>query len=384
MPTSQRPQKIASLIARLEERAPTETAEAWDNVGLLAGDSQWETTGAVVSVDLTREALQEAKNRKFNLIVNHHPAIFPAGKGMSRLTPGRADRPDALDALLFEAVREGIAVYCSHTNFDQCALEVQNRVSESLGVTPKGRLLDPSKEMLTKLVVFIPETHIERVRAAIFEAGGGQIGNYDSCSFSTQGVGTFRGNGETNPFIGKRGELEHAKEIRFETIIPSGLTSQILQALKKAHPYEEVAYDLYPVLQGPTPKGISKGLGYGFWGDLTENIPFSELSQRVKSSFQVNGFWVTEPVPKSVKRVAFVAGKGASFLSSAIRQKVEVFITGEVGYHGVLDAARKGMAVIELGHRESERFFLEVMETWLKSEELQTLQLNTRRQILYV
>ena len=269
--------------------------------------------------------------------------------------------------LVRQALENGIAVAAYHTNFDQCALEVVRTISNGLGVTPLGRLIDKPRGALTKLAVYVPETHVDPVREAICEAGAGHIGNYDFCTFTSEGKGTFRGNNRTRPFLGSPGSLEQAREVRLETVFPSGLERKILKALLEAHPYEEVAYDLYALKQAPTSTGIVSGLGYGFWGEFKSAKPFSEVARSVKHLFKLDGFWLTNPPPNRVRKLAFVAGKGASFLDAAASAGCDLFITGEAGYHTALDGARKGVAVMELGHRESERFFLTTMEGWLTS-----------------
>jgi len=355
-----KPKRISDLIQALNQLAPTETAADWDNVGLLVGDPSWETPGAIVSIDLTAQAIEAAKEKGFRLIVNHHPCIFPKSRGLSRVTAGH---------LVFEALRNGIAVFASHTNFDQCALEVVEQVSQGLGVVPRGRLVDHPGESLLKLSVFVPSTHLEQVRKAVCDAGAGHVGNYDSCTFATPGIGTFRGSEDARPYLGKPGQLEQAEEHRLETVFPRGLKRQVLTALQDSHPYEEIAYDLYAVEQAPPAKGLVKGLGYGFWGEFKEPKSFSEVAEGVKKLFAVEGFWVTEPslAPENekIRRIGYVAGKGASFVGSAASLGCDLFITGEAGYHTALDGVRRGMAVMELGHRESELFFLRTMEGWL-------------------
>jgi hypothetical protein len=277
-------------------------------------------------------------------------------------------------------VQAGIAVFATHTNFDQCALEVVQTISAGMGVKPLGRLIDEPQGVLVKLVTFVPETHLEAVRSALCDAGAGQIGNYDSCSFSTSGLGTFRGNEHSDPFIGKAGELEKVKEVRLETLFPRGLKRQVLAALTTSHPYEEVAFDLYSVEQSPSGRGVVSGLGYGFWGDFDTPKSFSEVSQRVKALFERDAFLVTDPVPAMIRRIGFAAGKGASFVTAAKAAGCDLFITGEAGYHTALEGARGGMAVLELGHRESEKFFLSTITQWLKQEGYSTLELNVPTQ----
>lgn len=372
--STQKPETVGQIINLLERHAPSGTAESWDNVGLLLGDPAWKTAGAVATVDLTREAIERAKAEGVRLIINHHPCIFPKGKGPSKIQAG---------TLVFDAICEGIAVAAYHTNFDQCALEVPQAITQAMGLEPKGRLVDKAEGSLLKLVVYVPSTHLDAVREAVSRAGAGHIGNYDQCTFSTPGEGTFRGSDQTQPFLGKPGELERAQEHRLETILPAGLKTQVLKALFEAHPYEEVAFDLYPVLQGPASQGLIRGLGYGFWGEWKEAKSFEEVAQCVKSVFGIDGFWVSSPQPAKIRRVGFVAGKGASFVGAASAVGCDLFITGEAGYHTALDGARRGVTVMELGHRESERFFAPTVAGWLKDVGLKAVALDVPTQKIW-
>ena len=400
--------RVSEIVSSIERLAPSGTAEKWDNVGLLAGDPEWITHGAVVSVDLTENAIRTAVKKGYRLIVNHHPCIFPKGKGLSRVVPGSKS---GISSLVFEAIRNGIAVVACHTNFDQCSLEVIEKVSHGLGVLPKGRLLDEPEGSLLKLVVYVPETHANAVREAVCAAGAGHVGNYDSCTFSVHGEGTFRGGKDTRPFAGKPGKLELAREVRLETVFSRGLKKAVLAAMRSAHPYEEVAFDLYRIEQGPAPIGLVRGLGYGFWGDFTSPKPFPDVMRSVTDTFHTQGFMLTDsqfgstgltnlltsarassssgnlgPAPfakimkRKVRRLAYVAGKGASFIDAAVAAGCELFITGEAGYHAALDASHKGMAVLELGHRESEVFYITTMAEWLSRLGLKTAQLDLKTQ----
>lgn len=361
--TKKEEKQISKVISFLEKKAPSSLSESWDNVGLLLGTPKATTTGAVVSVDLTEEALELAKQNGFHLIVNHHPCLFPRDGGLSRVTSSHSG---TLENRVYETLTQGISVYSSHTNFDRCALEVVEEISKGLGIEPKGRLVERDSDQFLKCVVMVPESHLEQVQKALSEAGAGQIGNYDSCSFYTKGVGTFRGKEGSHPFIGKPGQAESVNEMRLEVILPRGLKNGVLQALKNSHPYEEISYDFYPVEQLPSGKGLSWGLGYGFWGEFDEPKDFSEVALCVKKLFNIDGYWLSEPAPKSIKRLAFVAGKGTSFMSHANQLGCDLFITGEAGYHPVLRSSARGTAVMELGHRESERFYLEVMSRWIE------------------
>jgi dinuclear metal center YbgI/SA1388 family protein len=363
--------RLENLLEDLERRTPVGVAEKWDNVGLLVGDPRAKIRGAVISIDLTEEAIEIAKRVGANLILNHHPCIFPKQGGISRVCAHGSTKP------VFEAARNGIAVVATHTNFDQCALEVPDAVSKALGFKPVGRLFGSDEAVFAKLAVFVPKTHLEKVRDAVCAAGAGKIGRYDTCAFSVDGEGTFRAGEGANPFLGKRGKLERVEEVRLETIFPRGLKKKVLAALRASHPYEEIAYDLYRVEQEPAAVGLVSGLGYGVYGDFPKPVPFAEIARRVKKTFAIDGFLMTEPRPKRVKRIGFVAGKGAGFVASAGRLGCDLFLTGEAGYHVAREAAFSGLAVMELGHRESEIFFLRTLESWCRDWGIPSRVLNT-------
>lgn len=359
---------LAEVSRHLDRLAPTSFAERWDNVGLILGRPTWKTRGAIVDIDLTPESVKAARRKGFNLIVNHHPALFPTGKGIGRLASAPSD---SLQSLLLEAAEHRIGVYACHTNFDRCALEVVREASKALGARPIGRLHDPSSDVnrmeFLKLVVFVPVTHVDQVRDSICAAGAGRIGNYDSCTFGSPGLGTFRGLKGTNPFLGRPGVLEFVEEVRFETILPRALRARVLGALREAHPYEEIAFDIYPVLQTPSEKGLVPGLGYGFFGDLETPLGVDALIRRVARIFKSKSPRLTGRPPRKIRRIGFVAGKGISFARAAEDVDCDLFITGEAGYHDAWEAARSGLPVLDLGHRESEIFFPKVMKSWLNS-----------------
>ena len=365
---------VREILQALDHKAPLGCSEEWDNVGLLAGDPDWSTEGAVVSVDLTEETIRLALEKGYRLIVNHHPCIFPRSGGLAKVVAGSP---------IFAALEKGIAVAAYHTNFDQCSLEVVERVSKGLGLEVRGRLIEKPNRALKKLIVYVPTSHHQTLLHALFEAGAGHVGNYDSCSFSTEGFGTFRGGDSSQPFLGQSGVLERVQESRLEVVFPQGLQSQVLKALRASHPYEEIAYDLYSPEQRVSGLGVSRGLGYGFWGEFRTPKAFSDVAKDVKNMFGIQGFWITNPAPAQVSKIGFVAGKGASFLDAAAAAQCDLFITGEAGYHSSFKASQKGVSVMELGHRESERFFIHVMRDWLASEGLQVIEVHTPTQQIW-
>lgn len=362
---------ISEVMQVLEEKAPSSAAEAWDPVGLLVGDPDSKTIGAVISVDLSREVVDRAIELGYSLVINHHPAIFPKNRGLSVL---RSSHPAVY------AATKGVAVIAVHTNFDRCALEMIHSLSHKWGLLSKGRLFeDEASELLTKLVVYVPSTHVLAVRDAVFRAGGGCIGNYDSCAFLSEGEGSFRGSAGSKPFLGQPGKLETVQEIRLETVFPSALRTSVIRAMRQAHPYEEVAYDLFDAKQGVSSKGLVRGVGYGFWGEFEQAVSAEVFRSSVGQVFGVHAF-LQNSVEKKVKRVAFSMGKGSSFWKCALRSGCDVFVTGELGYHDSLAAARAGLWVIELGHAQSEIYFPVTIENWLASLNLTAVSLSAGSQ----
>ncbi len=372
---------ISEFLAFLETKAPQESAEPWDAVGLICGDPQQLITGIVISIDLTEHAIQQAIQHNWNCILTHHPCLF----SKNPLTQLLAHTP------LFKAIQKGIAVIACHTNFDQCALEVLTTIASQLNIQPQGRFLETRPthpKPLLKLVTFVPPSHLERLRMALSEAGAGEIGQYRNCSFSVLGEGTFQGDDTTHPFQGNPTVLEKIPEIRFETIFPQGLQKRVLSALFKTHPYEEVAYDLYPLnqpsLQAYTTKGIHFGLGYGFWGDFLLPQPFETVAQKIKQIFNLNSFRITSPSQNPIQRLGFVAGKGAAFLEAALATHCDLLITGEVGYHLALQSSQQGMSVIELGHPQSEKFFTSTIKHWISDQHIPYIEIQIPTQMLWL
>ncbi len=370
-PKSSKSSKLNTMTLRewvhsIESLTPTSASESWDNVGLFVGDLNQPVHGIVAAIDLTLEVLELARKKKVNGIVLHHPPLFPKGRGLARLVKAG---PNELSTLLLRCFEEDIFVYATHTNFDRCALDAMLDLAEAMNLYPESRLVPrPNKDghrPFRKLVVTIPEPVAGHVKEALFAAGAGQIGNYDSCGFSLLGEGTFRGQPGSSPAIGAPGITEVLPEIRFETIYPVALEDQILRALKSAHPYEEVAYDLYDVHQEASPKGFVYGIGYGVAGHLKSPVSPQVFLKQTQSAFQTSSApKVHGSLPKAIRSMAFSPGKGSAMISAAISAKVDVFVTGEVDYHEALTATRQGLVVIEMGHPESEHFFPRTIAAW--------------------
>ena len=352
------PLRISDLVGALSRKAPQDLAESWDNVGFLAGDADRVLTGVVVSVNLGRESLDQAKATGANLIVCHHPPIF---KPVSKLT--KASNP-----YVFEAIQSGIGVVALHTNFDLVSTALNQKLASLLESSYDGFLAPrgggaafesaPVSMALGKFITYVPATHASVVRDALAKAGAGRIGDYSHCSFSWQGVGSFKSSSKAQPYVGQVGQLETVEELRLEMVFPWKQKDRIIAAARSAHPYEEMAYDVLKLEQ------LSQPLGYGFVGELFQKKAFSQFIGDVKQVFKLDSVTVVGSDQNLVKRIAFSPGSGSAFIGAAAAKGVDAYICGEVGYHQMLDAKRHGLSLIVLGHSYSERFFVETAAQW--------------------
>ncbi len=335
---------IREIISYLESFAPTSYQESYDNAGLIIGDSEAIITGALLTLDITESVIDEAIETGCELIIAHHPILF---KGVKKLNGN-----SYVERCVIKAIKNDIAIYASHTNLDSITGGVNTKICEKIGLTNLS-ILAPMKEQLVKLVTFIPEDHLEKVRDALFEAGAGNIGKYDKCSFSTDGTGTFRGGEETNPYIGEPGEFHFEKEARFETIFPRHLKNKIVNALLKTHPYEEVAYDVYPLAN------TFSEVGSGMIGELPGAENEIDFLSRLLDIFGCKSIRHTYLLGKPIRRVAVCGGSGSFLLPAAISAGVDIFVTADMKYHEFFDAEEK-IVVADIGHYESEQFTKEL------------------------
>lgn len=335
---------IKQITQYIESIAPLAFQESYDNAGLIVGNPDDEVSGALIALDITEEVLDEAIQKELNLVICHHPIVF---SGIKKL-----NGKNYIERCVTKAIKNDITIYAAHTNLDSVFGGVNSKICEKLGLE-NCRILAPIPNFLKKLVTFVPIAQAEQVRLALFEAGAGHIGNYDSCSFNLSGDGTFRGNDHTNPFVGEKNQLHTEKEIRIETIFPKHIQSKVIQALLSAHPYEEVAYDIYPLDNDFSQAGI------GMIGELAEPQPELDFLKKVKDTFQCQVVKHTELLGKPIKKVAVCGGSGSTFLNKAIAQKADIFISGDFKYHQFFDA-EKQIIVADIGHYESEQFTKEV------------------------
>ncbi|MFN5885630.1 MAG: Nif3-like dinuclear metal center hexameric protein [Bacteroidota bacterium] len=335
---------IGEIIGCLELNAHPTLQESYDNAGLLTGQASTEAKGVLVCLDSTEEVIEEAIRRGCNLIVAHHPIIFSGLKKINGKT--------YVERAIIKAIKHDIAIYAIHTNLDNVIKGVNAKIAEKLGLKDI-RILNPKPNLLKKLVTFVPHAAIEQVSEALFAAGAGHVGNYDECGFQTIGSGTFRGNESSNPVIGEKGKRHTEAETRFETIFPVHLEHTIIQALKKAHPYEEVAYEVYSL------DNQWQEVGSGIIGQLTEALEPLAFLNHLKKSMNLPSVKYT-PVQKQIKTVAVCGGSGSFLLKKAIGVGADAYVSADFKYHEYFDA-EKHLMIADIGHYESEIFTTELL-----------------------
>ena len=338
--------KLKDLTSYLDSAVPLSFQEDYDNSGLQVGSPGQEISSALISLDVTEAVLDEAIMLKCDLLVTHHPLIF---NGIKNLT-GKS----FIERVISKAIKHDIAIYSAHTNLDVFKNGVSWRMAEKIGLK-EITVLSQSLNRLLKLVTFIPETHLENVSNALFKAGAGEIGNYDRCGFTTAGTGSFRAKDSAKPFIGEKGKLHSEKEIRFETILYTHLKEKVIKALLEAHPYEEVAYDLYSL------ENNNAEIGLGCIGNISESISEDNFLQLVHSAFDAKGIRYSGLTGKMVKRVALCGGSGAFLLDSALSRGADAFVTADIKYHDFFKTEKK-LLLVDAGHFETEKFSGEILK----------------------
>jgi len=336
--------QIKEITNYIESIAPLSYQESYDNAGLIVGNDSDETNGALITLDVTEPVIDEAIRLKFKMIIAHHPLIFNGIKKINSSTE--------IGRCLIKAVKNNIAVYAAHTNLDNVKRGVNGKICDKIGLT-NCRMLEPFNDKLRKLVVYTPEAYASQVQESIFKAGGGCIGDYDSCGYSLEGKGTFRGNKNTHPFVGEKGELHTEREVRLETIIPEIIKERVISAIKNVHPYEVVAYDLYPLdLNYPL-------AGSGMTGELPEPEDEDKFLRRIKETFKIKSIRHSSFLGKKIKKVALCGGSGSSLINQAIFSKADIFLTGDIKYHDFFRAENK-IILADIGHYESEQYTKEL------------------------
>lgn len=344
--------KIKNILESLDELAPPTYQESYDNAGLIAGNSLLECTGAICTLDATEAVILEAKQKGCNLVIAHHPIIFT---GLKKIT-GK----NYVERAIITAIKNDIAIYAIHTNLDNLLTGVNGKMADKLGLANRKVLL-PRHNSLMKLIVFVPVQEAEKVREALFTAGGGNIGKYSEVSFNIKGSSTFTPGEGTNPYIGHLGKREITNEEKIEIIFPVYLKEKLVSAMTKAHPYEEVAYDLIAL------NNNFNEVGSGLIGELPEEMEEKELLQLIKKQFNLQVIRHTPLIKKKVKKVALCGGAGSFLIKSAISASADFYITADVKYHEFFDADDK-LVIADIGHWESEQFTVDLLHDFLHSK----------------
>lgn len=344
--------KIADVITVLEAHAHPSLQEHYDNAGLITGKSEWDCTGIICSLDATEEVVAEALSNRCNLIVAHHPIIF---KGLKKI-----NGKNYVEKTVIAAIKNDIAIYAIHTNLDNVIKGVNGKIAGMLGLKGLSVLL-PKESMLKKLFTFAPADKAEQVRNAIFNAGAGHVGNYSECSFNSEGTGTFKGEEGTNPYVGEAGKQHHENEIKIEVIFPAWLEDKIVNSMKSAHPYEEVAYDLVNLANS------HQGIGSGLIGHLSEPANERDLLRQLKKIFELQVIRHTPLLDKPVKKIALCGGAGSFLIPAALAAGADIYITAEMKYHEFFDADGR-MVIADIGHFESEQFTVDLLAEILEQK----------------
>jgi dinuclear metal center YbgI/SA1388 family protein len=330
--------RIKDILQEIEKFAPLPLQESFDNAGVQVGNVNQEATGVLLCLDVTEAVLDEAIELGYNLVIAHHPLAFKPFKSLTGA--------NYVERCLMLACKHDLVVYAAHTNLDNAVGGVNYKLAELLGLQDV-RILSPQKGNLLKLVTFVPEESAEIVRTALFNAGAGGIGDYDSCSFNTCGAGTFRASEQCNPYCGEINVLHHANEVRIETVLPSYLKSSVTRALLSVHPYEEPAFDFYAL------QNTWNRAGSGVVGELLSEEDELLFLQRIKEILKADCIRHSPLMGKKVREIAICGGSGAFLIPEAIAYGADVFITGEAKYNDFYDVEDKILLAVA-GHYESE------------------------------
>jgi dinuclear metal center YbgI/SA1388 family protein len=344
---------IGDLSAYLERFAPSATAADWDNVGLLLGDPVSPVSRVMTCLTITPDVVLEAVQEKVNLIVSHHPILFRAAK---KLTANSGD-----GKVVLPLAQANVAVYSPHTAFDNCQGGINDILCRRLGIRNAVPLRSREAAKQCKLVVFVPDTDLGKVSDAVFGAGAGVIGQYRECSYRLSGTGTFYGTDSTNPTVGQKGRREDVAEWRLEVVVPEKMLAPVVSAMRKAHSYEEPAFDVYPLKPGTSG-------GEGRIGELAEPENLGILAKRVKRELDAAFIHTVGDLDRTVRKIALACGAAGDFLSDSIRAGADVFLTGEIRFHDALTARGAGIGLVLPGHYATERPAVEELASRLAGD----------------
>lgn len=340
---------VKDITNYIEELAPLSYAEDFDNVGLLIGDYNTKVTGVLVTLDTLEETIDEAITKNCNLIVSFHPIIF---SGLKKINGN-----NYVERVVLKAIKNDIAIYATHTALDNSNNGVSAKMAEVLGLE-NTQILIPKKNQIKKLTTYVPFAEADSLREKLFEAGAGNIGNYSNCSFNTEGKGSYKGNKNSNPTVGKKGKLQFEEETCISVIFENYLEGKILKSLFKHHSYEEVAYEIV------TLDNSNQNVGMGMIGEFSSTMEEKEFLQFVKKTFKTDCVRHSETLGKSIKKVAVLGGSGSFAISNAIRSNADAYISADFKYHEFFKAEKR-ILLADVGHYESEQFTKNLLVEYL-------------------
>lgn len=343
---------IQQITNYLETIAPPHLQESYDNAGLLTGNPAWKCTGILCCLDSIEAVVDEAIFKNCNLIVAHHPIIFG---GIKKITGS-----NYIEKTLIKAIKNDIAIYAIHTNLDNVIDGVNGKIAAKLGLVNLS-ILSPKPHQLCKLYFFVPATYSEKLMAALFAAGGGNIANYSECSFTAKGVGTFKPNEKATPFSGEIGKRQQEEELKIEIIFPTYLKHKIISTLLQNHPYEEVAYEIITV------DNLHQQIGSGLVGEFENPLTEQEFLSKLKQTFHLQSIKHTALSGRMIKKISLCGGAGIFLLKKAINAKSDAYITADVKYHEFFDA-ENSLVLADIGHYESEQFTIEYLVQLLEDK----------------
>ncbi|WP_099189193.1 Nif3-like dinuclear metal center hexameric protein [Tepidibacter mesophilus] len=345
---------IKDIIKIFENKYPKSLSYNWDNVGLIVGDEMSKVTKILVTLEATQAVIDEAVEKNVNLIITHHPFIF---KGLKKINTSTTKGND-----IYKLIKNNISLYSAHTNFDIAYDGLNDEIVKRLDLRDVLVLDTTYNQKLYKISVYAPLSHQECIRKAMVDMGCGNIGNYSDCSFTFNGLGRFKPLNKSNPYIGVKNEIETVEEVKIESICEESNLSDAINNIIKAHPYEEVAYDIYEL------KNVGKQYGLGRIGNLENNIKFKELAECVKESLNIKDLKVTGNLEEYVNKIAIVSGSGSEFINKAHNMGADVLITGDVKYHDAQNALELGIKLIDAGHFGSENIFSDIVVQYLQNK----------------
>ena len=340
------------IIKYLEDWAPKGIAWQKDNVGLQVGNPETKIKNILLSLDLKDEVIESAIKENCNLIITHHPLLYYPLKNLNF--------SKSKNALMIEKmIKNNITLYSAHTNLDFTKHGVSYQLAKRLGLK-NFKFLKNLKENQFKLSVFVPLTHVNVVADAMHREGAGIIGEYSYCSFRSSGTGTFKGSHQSKPSIGEKGKVEYVEEIKLETLVDEWKLSRVIDSMKKVHPYEEVAYDVYPL------KNENVNYGIGAIGDLNKQLKKNDFLHLVSSKLKTRGLRYVSGKARTINKVAVCGGSCGELLDEAINQNVDAFVTADLKYHTFHEAEDK-ILLIDAGHYETEVPILDEIKSRLDS-----------------